>query len=139
MKVENSIPSVDFRNGRDTIKIRHDRYDARYENITHEKHPVKEKLKRNVKVFCATRRVATCTVRKLKAKLLTEHGLNVSLGAISYLKPFYITNPTEKEKVLCMCKLCLNYRNKFTAMMAHSKEHNGPYYDSISKYYIFYR
>ena len=35
-----------------------------------------------------------------------------------------------------MCKLCLDFRLKFNALMTHSKNFNGPCFDSISSYYM---
>lgn len=64
---ENSIPSVNFRNGRDTVKMRYNKYDCQYLNLKNDKHPVQEKAKHNVKIYVATRRVATYTVQKLKS------------------------------------------------------------------------
>ena len=64
--IENSIPSVDFRNGRDSVKMRYDKYKRRYANLNNNKHLVQQKVKRDVKVYVASRRVATCTIRKLR-------------------------------------------------------------------------
>ena len=67
---------------------------------------------------------------------MEERSINVSIGLLMYLKPFYITTATDKEKVMCMCKFCLNFRNKFEALMAHSKKYDGPKFDSISSYFM---
>ena len=133
---ENSIPSLNFRNGRDTVKMRYNKYDCQYLNLKNDKHPVQEKAKHNVKICVATRRVATYTVQKLKSKIFSKKGINISNGLLSYLKPFYITNPTDKEKVMRKCKLCLNFCLKFNALMTHSKRFNGPSFDSVSSYYM---
>ena len=106
--------------------MRYDKFDRRYKELANGKHPVKDKAKRDVKVYVASRRMATCTIRRLKSKIFSEKGLNISIGLLHYLKPFFVTNPTDKEKVLCMCKLCLNFRLKFNALMTHSKEFDGP-------------
>ena len=100
MWIENSIPSVDFRSGRDCVKIRYDEYDKKYKHLNN-KHPVETKK---------------------KTKLLHEGGYNIASGSIWNLKPFYLSGATDKEKVLCMCKLCLNFRTKFEAMMTCSKK-----------------
>ena len=134
--IENSIPSVEFRNGRDSVKMRCDKYERRYTNLNNDKHPVQQKLKRGVKVYVASRRVATCTIRKLRSKIMSEKGINISIGLLSYLKPFYITSPLDKEKVICMCKLCRSFCLKFNPLMTHSKNFNGPHFDSISSYYM---
>ena len=93
------------------------------------KHPVHEKAKRSVKVYVAACQVPTCTIPKLKSKI--EKGIMVSIGLLSYLNPFCIPNLTDKEKPMCMGKLCLNFHLKFNAFMAHPKLFNGPSFDSI--------
>ena len=45
-------------------------------------------------------------------------------------KPFYVTNPTEKEKHLCLCKLCLNKRLLFQVLHKKYSEMG----DSLSAY-----
>ena len=114
--IENSIPSINFRNGRDSVKMRYDKYERRYANLNNDKHPVQLKVKRGVKVYVASRRVTICTISKLTSKIMSEKGINISIGLLSYLKAFHITNPTDKEKVMCMRKLCLNFRLKFNAL-----------------------
>ena len=86
--IENSIPSVDVRNRRDSVKMRYDKYDCRYPNLNNDKHSVQQKVKHGVKVYVASRRVATCTIRKLRSKIMSEKGINISTGLLSYLKPF---------------------------------------------------
>ena len=49
--IENSIPSVDFRNGRDSVKMRYDKYEHRYVNLNNDKHPLQRKVKCGVKVY----------------------------------------------------------------------------------------
>ena len=39
----------------------------------------------------------TCTVWKMQS-IVQEQYVKTSLGKISNLKPFFLTNPTEKEK-----------------------------------------
>ena len=116
--IENSIPSINFRNGRDSVKMRYDKYERRYANLNNGKHPVQQKVKHGVKVYVASRRVTICTIRKVRSKVMSEKGINISIGLLSYLKAFHITdyNPTDKEKVMCMRKLCLNFRLKFNAL-----------------------
>ena len=68
---------------------------------------IEEKMNKRSITFSANRMIATVTVRGLQKKLM-ETGVNVSLGTIVYLKPFFINYPSEKEMALCLCKLCLN-------------------------------
>ena len=91
---------------------------------------------RGVKVYVATRRVATCAIQKLKPKIFSKKGINISIGLLSYLKLFYTTNPTDKEKGMYMCILCLNFRLKFNALLIHSKRFSGSSFHSVSSYYM---
>ena len=134
--IGNSIPSLDFRNGRDSVKMRYDKYERKYVNLNNDKHLLQRKVKCGFKVYVASHRVATCTIRKLRSKIMSEKGINISIGLLSYLKPFYITSPLDKEKVMCMCKLCLNFCLKFNPLMTRSKDFNGPHFASISSYYM---
>ena len=123
--IENWSPSSDFQNGRDIVKMRYNKYERRYANLNNDKHPAQQKIK----VYVASCRVATCTIRKLRSKIMSDKGISLSNGLLSHLKPFYITNPTDKEKVMCMGKLRLNLCLKFNALMTHSKNFNGPHFD----------
>lgn len=42
-----------------------------------------------------------------------KHQITLPIGTIWYYKPFYVTEPTEKEKLLCLFKVCLNERLMF--------------------------
>ena len=92
--------------------------------------------KRGVKLITATRKVMTCTIRKLQVKLFEKYNMNVFIGTIFNLKPFFISFPTEKEKKLCMCKLCLNLRMKFDCIMEHTKNQNGKVFTFMSNFYM---
>ena len=39
--------------------------------------------------------------------------INVSLGTLLNVKPFFVTYATLREMILCLCKLCLNTRLLF--------------------------
>ena len=58
-----------------------------------------------------------------------KHGLLLPIGTIWCYKSFYVTNSTEKEKQLCLCKLCLNERLLFQVL--HKYSEMG---DSLSAY-----
>ena len=120
----------------ESVKMRYDKYERKYVNLNNDKHLLQRKVKCGFKVYVASHRVATCTIRKLRSKIMSEKGINISIGLLSYLKPFYITSPLDKEKVMCMCKLCLNFCLKFNPLMTRSKDFNGPHFASISSYYM---
>lgn len=89
-----------------------------------------------VKLFTAIRKVMTCTIGKIQVKLFEKYNMNVSIGTIFNLKPFFISFPTEKEKILCMCKLSLNLCMKFDCIMEHTKNQNGKVFTSMSNFYM---
>ena len=64
-------------------------------------------------------------------KLLIGKGITASVGSILNLKPFFITYATEKEMSLFLCKICLNTKFLFDALMVKAKK----YGDEI---FIFY-
>ena len=134
--LENSITTVDKRNGRDCTKIRKSEHLKRFKDLVNEEVIKEETNKRGVKLFTATRKVMTCTIRKLQVKLFAKYKMNVSTGTIFKLKPFFISFPTEKEKILCMCKLRLNLRMKFDCIMEHTKNQNGKVFISMSNFYM---
>ena len=122
--VEHSICTVDRRNGRDRAKIRHNEFVKFYDDLTF---PTeigsfeRETNKRGVSLVTVTKRVLTVTLRAVQTKLLQKTGQELSLGTIFNKKPFFITYASEKEKVLCMCILCLNIREIFGSLMNYLK------------------
>ena len=100
---ENSIPSVDCRNGRESVSIRKSIYHQRYSKDLQHEQPLLEKKKRNPTYYNSTRRIVTCTSEKIRTILAEKHGLSVASGTVWAYKPFYVTNPSEKEKQLCLC------------------------------------
>ena len=57
-------------------------------------------------------------------------------GTVISMKPFYITYATEKETVLCMCKLCLNARLLFNPLMENGKSSGGTTFSSITEFFM---
>ena len=68
----------------------------------------KQTNKRGTKLFAAPRRVITCTAKQIQEKLTEKYNISVSKGTILKYKSFYISYATEKERIMCMCGLCLN-------------------------------
>ena len=108
----------------------------RFKDLVNEEVIKEETNKRGVKLFTATRKVMTCTIRKLQVKFFEKYNMNISIGTIFNLKPFFISFPTEKEKILCMCKLCLNLHIKFDCIMEHTKNENGKVFTFMSNFYM---
>ena len=131
------IPSVDDRNNRSTVKMSTLLYKKIYGDIKHEAGVLREtKNKRGRSQIEASRLARTITVIDLKKKLEKKHDIHISPGKIWYLKPFFATNPTEKERQMCLCKKCFNLRMKFKTLMQHSRDNNGCYFDSMSEFYM---
>ena len=65
--------------------------------------------------------VITTTVKVLQEKLV-EKGIDVSMGKIVSLRPFFITYLTDKEIALCLCKMCLNARMMYGVQVKQAKE-----------------
>ena len=127
---DNSIVTVDRRDGRDQVNLREMVYFDKYRDLKAPDDIELEffKNKRNQRMVRSTRRIATKTVREIKKKI--EH--NVSIGFIINLKPFYVQNPTEREKASCLCKACLNLRIRFNELKKHMKDKTV---DSMTQYY----
>ena len=132
---ENSIYSVDRRNGCDKVKISKLNCIKKYNDIEKEELIEEEINTRGRLFYCCPRMIATCTLNQLKHKVYEKHRIEVSLGTMLNLKPFFITYATEKEKVLCMCKLCLNTRLLFSPIMEHTKSSGGQEFTSITEYF----
>ena len=107
-----------------------------FKGLVNEEVIKEETNKRGVELFTATTKVMTCTIRKLQVKLFENYNINVSIGTIFISKQFFISFPTEKEKMLCMCKLCLNLRMKFDCIMEYTKNQNGKVFTSMSNFYM---
>ena len=62
----------------------------------------------------------TYTILTLHTKL-KDTGINLPLGKILSLCPFFITYATDKEISLCMCKVCLNKRPLHNVLLVQDK------------------
>ena len=60
--IENSIPSVDCRNGRVSMKIRKINYTKQFSGIVNSPDLDEETNRRGIKMYTAPRRIITCTV-----------------------------------------------------------------------------
>ena len=134
--LENSIYTADRQNGRDTVRIRKIQYLEQYNGIKNTPELSESKNKRESTYYVETRRILTCTVRNLQKKIKTKYDIDASLGIILKMKPFFLTYATEKEIVLCMCKLCLNTRLLFSPLMEFSKSNGGNEFTSMSDFFM---
>ena len=94
---------------------------------------IKENVnKQGQKVFSAPRMIATITVSSIQEKLKSK-GTIVSVGTLMALKPFLINYATEREMALCLCKLCLNTRLLFDAIMSEERKSGGEIFKSVTE------
>ena len=77
--------------------------------------------------------IVTETVCSVHKSLLCK-GFNVSLGSVLNLKPFLVTYANEKEMSLCLCKLCLNTKFVFDALMNKVKKVGDESLTSITSF-----
>ena len=131
--LKNSIPSIDGRNSPNQITI------SKRKFLPHadlNKVVVEEKInKRGKKVMTANKFTATLIVCAIQGKLRLNN-IDVSIGTIIPLKPFFVNYPTKKEMALCFCKICLNTRLLFKAVMKEEKKQGGVPFSSISKFFM---
>ena len=85
--------------------------------------------------YTATRRVATRTLQKLQSKIAIKYDIAVSIGSVFALKPFCVLYATEKERLLCLCKICLNNCLIFDLLMTSVDTDSKRDFDnSVSKF-----
>ena len=77
--------------------------------------------KRNKDMVKTTRRISTKTCREMKEILKSMYNVDVSLGSVMNLQPFYVQTATEREKESCLCKFCLNIGLKYNVLLKHLK------------------
>ena len=65
--------------------------------------------------------ILAATIRELQDKLL-KNDINVYIGKMASIKPFFIMYATEKEMTLCICKLCLNAKMIYDALTSKAKK-----------------
>ena len=65
-----------------------------------------------------------------------KHDVVVSVGSVFNMRPFFVKVATEKEKMMCMHKECLNIRLEFNAVMEHSKKNDGPFFLSLTEFFM---
>ena len=117
--INTSIPTVDRRNNRDTIKIDKKEFEERYTkkySIQPHKSIEEYTSKRNQEKYKALRLTTTCTYKVMQEKILKDHGVEVSAGVLFACKPFFCVPPTDREMELCLCKTCHNIRQLFNAV-----------------------
>ena len=133
---QNAINSTDARNGRNMVSLSKRKFLQQYGAITHSDIIVEEvKNKRGQNYYSANRMIATCTIRSIIEQLPSE-GITISYGTAISMRPFFVTHATEKEIVLCLCKLCLNTRLLFEPLMVQAKKDNDKTTDSITEFFM---
>ena len=138
MWITNSITSTVGYNNRNMVKISKVKYEDQYdENLTHKDVIVHEqKNKRGTACYVASRRIVTTTVRGLLSKILSQVHNSLSIGTLLNLKPFFVQYSTDREMILCLCKLCLNVRFLFRALVARAQKDDETISDSITEFFM---
>ena len=134
--LDHAQPSTDNRNGRCRVKISKMEYLKKYSGIENKDVVIEEQVnKRGCVNYLSNRMIFTSTIRGIKQKL-DEKNINVSTGSILNLKPFFITYASEKEMLLCLCKICLNVKFMFDPLMVRAKKDGDEVFDSISSFFM---
>ena len=123
-----SIVTADRRNKRDRVVLSQKAFRERYPGIQDDS--LEETTERGTPSFAAVRRITVKTIRALQKDLVTD-GINLSIGTLLKLKPYYLGPPSLREQILCMCGFCLNTRQLFDAIRKSGVNDIG---DSISGY-----
>ena len=128
--------TVDRRDGRDQVGMKKLSFLSQFGEL---KVPAEVEIeyvlsKRTQQVVRSTRCIATKTMRQMVADVTKDIGFPVSYGMVLALKPFYIQNATEREKISCLCKFCLNIRLQFNELQKHFADKTKKT-DSITQYY----
>ena len=132
--INNSTISVDRRDGRDVVRIPMTMYNKQYYNI--ETTLVSfEKNKRNSLMAQAPRYMCHVTTSEIMKTLEDKHDFKVCRGTVHSLKPFFVNNPTDREKLECLCTTCCNIRLLFQAIQRRAKKNNMQEYTSITSYF----
>lgn len=135
--INSSIPSVDRRNDREWVTISQSNYNMKYHPLNIDLHEeIIPSVRRNVPVYKAMRRITTMTFQMMKARMEKQHGFKVSIGMLAKCKPFFCQPPTEKEKSLCLCKICLNARQLFDALKSYCRGEGIELGVSMSDYFL---
>ena len=88
-------------------------------------------------MYRCPRMLTTMTVSMMQANIEKKLGKSVSRGSIYALKPFFCVEPTDREKSLCLCKICLNTRQIFDAVGGCCKKNTAANFPvSISEYFM---
>lgn len=134
--LKESMITVDRRSGRDQVVMKRELFIQKFGNLRFPEDIVIEEFtsKRNQLMVRTTRRIAIKTFKEMNALLKVKHNLDVSSGSIFKYKPFFIQTATEREKECCLCKVCLNIRLKYRALVHHLKE-GVEKTDSLTSYF----
>ena len=137
--MESSVVSTDSHNNRGEVRISQAAYNENYGKFGIKIHGdiVPFTSNRGIPMYKCSRRVTTKTYSTMQQHLETKHGLKISRGTLCALRPFCCVVPTDREKSLCMCKVCLNTRQLFDAIVECCKKQNLSYVPkSITEHFM---
>ena len=117
LKEENSIISKDQRNGQDVVRIPKLTHLSKYGGLSdsniEEEDVILKKTNKVEHYVKAPRMVYTKSLDQLHLDFLkAEPEIICSQSTFFKFKPFYIEQPTEREKQSCLCIVCQNAHTK---------------------------
>ena len=119
---DHSVASTDNRNNCASVPISKIENIQRYNGIENKTVQLEESKNMCGQVnISANHMIVTETVCSIHKSLL-DKGFNASLGSVLNLKPFFVMHASEKEMSLCLCKLILNTKFVFDALMSKVKK-----------------
>ena len=59
----------------------------------------------------------------------------MSYGFVLSLRPFFVTLPSDRETLECLCAICFNCCQLLNALMCYTKKNNFKVFDSITAYF----
>ena len=133
--MENSVQSTDRRNGKSTSRIPKLQYLQLYKDVDAGTSLKEEKSKTGKTYLVAEKKIASCTVRNLREKLLRKN-IEVCNSTIQRYKPFFMSEASDRELQVCMCKMCLNNKLLFDKLHSQAKSDNEAFDYSISDFFM---
>ena len=130
--IKYSTISVDRRDGRDIAKAPKKSCDIQCGGI-HTSLVTFATNKRMTEVAQVPRHVSCISVRKMKEIMEKEFNTNISYGSVLKTRTFFVTVASEREKLECLCGVCLNIRILFNSLMKSVGSNKMEKFTSLTK------
>ena len=107
-----------------------------YSSLNNENIKIEERANTRGSIqYIVNRMILAATIRELQDKLI-KNDINVYIGKMVSIKPFFIMYATEKEMALCICKLCLNAKMIYDALTSKAKKEGDTMPASITEFFM---